>query len=63
MSAYPEWLLRVTHQIRYNPNCNKRFEVRLAGKGRGRIWTDERDRVGFGETLEEAAEEAGCPRS
>lgn len=61
----PEWLLRVTHQVRYNPNCAKRFEVRLVGAGviDGKPARQSRDRIGYGDTLEEAAEEALCQAS
>lgn len=56
----PSWLLNVTHQIRYSPNCVKRFEVRLVGRGfiDGKPPSESRDRIGYGNTVGEAAEQA-----
>ena len=69
MNNIPEWMLRKTFEIQYNPNCASKFLVRLVRPGRGRIdrlpysghETTEltKDILGFGETLEEASREAG----
>ena len=60
--SVPPWLLEKTFCIEYSPNCFKKWLVRLPGKS-GVI--DKRqynlvegrtgDRLGFGDTLEEAA--------
>lgn len=47
---------KYTFAVRHNPNCPSPFEVRLVGKGRGRINYDDKDIVGFGKTFDEAAE-------
>ena len=60
----PDWLLKLTFRVEYSPNCSLPFLVRLVGKGRGMIdglpyigdKTD--DALGFGATIEEAAEAA-----
>ena len=58
----PDWMLDVTHCVRFSPNCNKQFEVRLVGKGAARLDlnlnNETRDRIGYGNTLAEAAENA-----
>lgn len=58
---YPNRLLEVTHAVRYNPNCPKCWEVRLVGpEGRidGKVLPFSRDVFGWGETLEEACDQA-----
>jgi len=51
---YPAGLLEVTHEVRFNPNCPDKFQVRLVGK-RGRIEGTSDDIVGYGATLQIAA--------
>ncbi len=51
----PSWLRAQTFQVEHNPNCPSPFLVRMIGKGRGRIYADERDALGYGQTLAEAA--------
>lgn len=71
MMEIPQWLLKETFGVQYNPNCPKPFLVRMVGKP-GYLdwkpyisWRDEnepcdltRDALGFGLTLEEAANAA-----
>lgn len=52
----PAWLFSRTHQVRFNPNCNRPFQVRLCGKGRGAIYGDNGDAIGHGDSLSQAAE-------
>jgi hypothetical protein len=66
-----------TYMVRHNPNCPKAFEVRLSGLGLlakfewlgtisaqyGRHQPATRDDVGYGDTLEEAAENALSARN
>ncbi len=63
----PDWLLKETFAIQYNPNCPKPFLVRLVGKNRGSldmkqyVFKDEEmtaDAIGFGSTPSEAAKNA-----
>lgn len=54
--ACPPWLFKWTHEVRFNPNCNKPFEVRLCGKGKGSIKGNSDDAVGHGYSLSQAAE-------
>ncbi len=56
--AVPEWLSAQTYRIEYNLNCPSPFLVRLVAKGRGRIYGDDKDALGYGKTLSEAAEAA-----
>lgn len=52
-----------TYMVRHNPNCPKRFEVRLTGMGllvsmiRG-PQLQNGDAVGYGDTVDEAAADA-----
>jgi hypothetical protein len=70
---YPNWLLQRTFVVQYNPNCPSPFLVRLIRPGGGHLdlkpyisthTKDEpksdltKDCLGFGLTLQEAAEEA-----
>lgn len=56
----PTWLLDKTYQIRHNPNCVKKFEVRLVGQGLidGKPAHESNDRIGYGDSVEEAANQA-----
>jgi hypothetical protein len=58
----PEWLLKRTFAVQYNPNCNMPFCVRLVRPSTGMLdfLTPEitHDQIGFGKTLEQAADEA-----
>lgn len=52
-----------TYMVRHNPNCPKRFEVRLTGMGllasmTGGPQMQTRDAVGYGDTADEAAADA-----
>jgi len=51
-----------TYMVRHNPNCPKQFEVRLTGAGVSRLFPPyikpPTDFVGYGNTADEAAEEA-----
>lgn len=53
---YPKWLFAWTHQVNFNPNCNRPFQVRLCGKGKGSIKGTPDDAVGHGDTIGQAAE-------
>jgi hypothetical protein len=66
----------LTYMVRHNPNCPKAFEVRLTGAGLlatvswlgtisrqyGRNQPIDNDDKGYGDTLEEAAENAIAAR-
>lgn len=60
-------LANLTYMVRHNPNCPKRFEVRLSGMallismGCGPKMID--DDVGYGDTFEEAAANALAVKS
>ena len=56
----PDWLQTVTHQVRFSPNCPKQFEVRLPSGGviDSKPVAYSKDRIGYGKTLAEAAEQA-----
>ena len=58
LMAVPAWLSAQTYRVEYNPNCPSPFLVRLVAKGRSRIYGDEKDALGYGKTLDEAAEAA-----
>lgn len=52
-----------TYMVRHNPNCPKRFEVRLTGAGITRLGfppyvMPPKDIVGYGDTADEAAADA-----
>lgn len=61
----PEWLTRDTFALQYNTNCPSPFLVRLIGQGKGALdlqpYAGEGrtgDALGFGATIEEAAQRA-----
>lgn len=54
----PDLLKEQTFQVEHNPNCPSPFKVRLVQYGRGCIDGTELDAIGYGKTLEEAAERA-----
>jgi hypothetical protein len=63
--SFPEWLLDKTFCVEYSPNCVRRWLMRLPGKSavidkRQYIFKDGMtgDAIGFGPTLEEAANAA-----
>lgn len=71
----PEWLKKETFAVQHNPNCPSPYLVRLIGKGAGLLDLKPyfllgkpkpgeltRDALGFGKTLEEAAEAADRER-
>jgi hypothetical protein len=51
-----------TYMVRHNPNCPKRFEVRLTGAGITALFPPHikppRDCVGYGDTADDAAANA-----
>jgi hypothetical protein len=60
--SFPEWLLQKTFAIQYNPNCYRKWLVRMAGKSavidlKPYVTRETGDALGFGHTLEEAAKE------
>lgn len=56
------WLERETFQVEHNPNCPSPYKVRLVQYARGRIDGTDQDAIGFGKTLNEAAEKARIQR-
>lgn len=56
-----------TYMVRHNPNCPKPFEVRLTGLGllASLVWRapNDGDDKGYGDTIEEAAENALMARA
>ena len=60
---YPDRLLEVTHSIHFNPNCPKPFQLHLLAPGFAMldnitVQARTNDILGYGETIEEAAESA-----
>jgi hypothetical protein len=55
-------LNELIYWIQYNPNCPMSFLVRLVGKGQnhidGKYYDQTKDILGFGRTLDEAAQNA-----
>lgn len=62
MNQIPDWLLQKTFAVQHNPNCPSMFCVRLVGRGTGsldyEIPSVTKDALGYGKTIEEAAENA-----
>lgn len=58
----PAWLEKLTFVVEHNPNCPMPFMVRLVGHYRGMIdhlpFKDSKDCIGYGKTLDEAADKA-----
>jgi hypothetical protein len=53
-----EKMAELTHVVEYNPNCHKRFKVRLCGSHYRIDFLPDRaskDVIGYGDTFEEAA--------
>lgn len=55
-----DWLEKETFRVEHNPNCPSAYLVRLCL--RGAIYGDDRDAVGCGKTLREAAGRARIQR-
>lgn len=57
-----ESLRDLTYMVRHNPNCPKRFEVRLTGIGLRHSYVsgigNDHDDIGYGDTADEAAANA-----
>lgn len=71
ISEIPEWLAVETFAVQHCPNCPKPYLVRLIARGRGILDLKPycgdpsnltRDVLGFGLTLQEAAEAARAAR-
>lgn len=70
-NVVPEWLAAETFAVQHCPNCPKPYLVRLIARGRGLLDLKPycgdpsnitRDVLGFGLTLQEAAEAARAAR-
>lgn len=55
-NGVPDWLAQTTFRVEYNANCPSPYLVRLVKQGK--IFGDERDACGYGQTIVEAAEAA-----